>query len=185
MKIVKAANRYAKSLLDLSVEQGQLEQVFEDMQSVSETVSGSRDLQVMLNSPVIKPDQKAEVLAKVFGGQIGELTFKFIQLITDKGREGLLGGIAASYIIQYKAHKKVSQAEVISAAPLDAELRAKVEQMLQQLAPGMTELKETIDPEVIGGYILRVGDQMVDASVRTQLRELRREFTENLYIPGF
>lgn len=185
MKIVKAANRYAKSLLELAVEQGQIEQVYEDMQKVSETVSASRDLQVMLNSPIIKPDQKARVLAEVFGGKIGEMAFKFINLITDKGREGLLGGIAGAYIIQYKAFKNVSQAEVISAAPLSEESKKKIEEMLQKLAPGMAELKETIDPNVIGGYILKVGDQMLDASVSSQLRELRREFTENLYVPGF
>ncbi len=185
MRIGKAANRYAKSLLELSVEQDQLEQVYEDMTNVAQTVSESRDLRVMLNSPVIKPDLKAKVLDQIFAGNIGEMAHKFIKLITEKGRERLLGGIAAAYMIQYKAFKKVSQAEVISATPLDNEARKKVEEMLQKLAPGLAELKETINPELIGGYILKVGDQMIDASVSTQLRELRREFTENLYIPGF
>ena len=97
----------------------------------------------------------------------------------------MLGGIAHAFLFQYKAFKNISQAEVISSAPLDAETKAKVEEVLQKLAPGLSDLKETINPDLIGGYILKVGDQMIDASVSTQLRELRREFTENLYVPGF
>ncbi len=185
MKITKAANRYAKSLLDLSIEQNKVEEVFEDMSNLAKTVEGSRDLQVMLNSPVIKPDAKAKVLTLVFSGNVGEMTAKFIALITDKGRESLLGGIAHAYVIQYKIYKKVSQAEVISAAPLDAESRARIEAELQKLAPGLSDLTETVNPDLIGGYVIKVGDQMLDASVSTQLRELRREFTENLYVPGF
>ena len=185
MKITKAANRYAKSLLDLSIEQNKVEEVFEDMSNLAKTIEGSRDLRVMLNSPVIKPDAKAKVLTQIFSGNVGEMTAKFIALITNKGREALLGGIAHAFLFQYKAFKNISQAEVISSAPLDAETKAKVEELLQKLAPGLSDLKETINPDLIGGYILKVGDQMIDASVSTQLRELRREFTENLYVPGF
>lgn len=183
MRISKAANRYAKSLLDLSVEQGKLEEVYKDMDSVAKTLAGSRDLMVMLKSPVIKPESKSKVLTEVFSGNVGEMTFKFIALITEKGRESLLGGIASAFVLQYKAFKNISQAEVISAAPLDGESKTKVEALLQKLAPGLSELKESIDPELIGGFVIKVGDQMIDASVSTQLRELRREFTDNLYTP--
>lgn len=185
MKITKAATRYAKSLLDLSIERNEVEEVFEDMSNLAKTVDSSRDLRVMLSSPVIKPDTKSKVLTQVFSGHVGEMTSKFIALITDKGREYLLGGIAHAYVLQYKIYKKVSQAEVISATPLDAESKAKIEALVQKLAPGLSDLKETVNPDVIGGYMLKVGDQMIDASVSTQLRELRREFTENLYVPGF
>jgi len=185
MKITKAANRYAKSLLDLSIEKGNVEAVYEDMVSLAKTVAGSKDLQIMLNSPVIKPDAKAKVLTQVFSGNVSEITSKFITLIAEKGRESLLGGIASGFVLQYKAFKNVSQAEVVSAAPLDAESKSKVEAILQKLAPGLSDLTETIKPELLGGYIIKVGDQMVDASVSSQLRELRRELSENLYEPGF
>ncbi|MFK7755505.1 MAG: ATP synthase F1 subunit delta [Flavobacteriales bacterium] len=185
MKITKAANRYAKSLLDLSVEKGNVEEVYEDMSNLAKTVAGSKELRVMLNSPVIKPDSKAKVLTEVFSGQVSEMTSKFISLITEKGRESLLGGIANGFVLQYKAYKNVSQAEVVSAAPLDADSKAKVEAILQKLAPGLSDLTETINPELIGGYIIKVGDQMIDASVSSKLRELRRELSENLYVPGF
>ena len=78
MKITKAANRYAKSLLDLSIEQNKVEEVFEDMSNLAKTIEGSRDLRVMLNSPVIKPDAKAKVLTQIFSGNVGEMTAKFI-----------------------------------------------------------------------------------------------------------
>lgn len=185
MKFGKSANRYAKSLLDLSVEMGNLEEVYKDMVDIAKTVAGSQDLQTMLKSPVIKPDTKTKVLNQVFNGNVGELTSRFIALITNKGREALLGAIAHAFLFQYKAFKSISQAEVISSAPLDVETKAKVEEVLQKLAPGLSDLKETVNPDLIGGYVLKVGDQMVDASVSTQLRELRREFTENLYVPGF
>jgi len=185
MKNLKASNRYAKSLLGLAVERGQLEDVYKDMTDVSNTVEESRELQLLLQSPIIKPDTKSKVLSEIFSSNVGELTKAFINILTEKGREGLLGGISEAFIMQYKVHKNLAQAEVVSAAPLDAESKAKVEAIVAKIAEGEAEIKETVNPDLIGGFIVKVGDKMIDSSIASQLKELKREFTENQYIPGF
>lgn len=185
MKNLKASNRYAKSLLGLAVEKSQLEDVYKDMTDVSKIVGESKDLQVLLQSPIIKPDTKSKVLNEIFSSNVGELTNAFIKILTEKGREGLLGGISEAFIQQYKIHKNLAQAEVISAMPLDEETRAKVNAIVAKIANGEAEIKETINPDIIGGFIVKVGDTMIDSSVASQLKHLRREFTENQYIPGF
>jgi len=185
MKNFKACNRYAKSLIDLAVEKGVLETVYEDMNGISKTVSDSRELQLLLQSPIIKPDAKQNILKQVFQSKVSDLTNSFIAIITDKGREQLLGGIAEAFIQQYKSHNNLVQAEVISAAPLDAEANAQVQAILAKISTDTAEIIETIDPSILGGFILKVGDKMIDSSVASQLKELKREFTENQYIPGF
>ncbi len=185
MKNLKAANRYAKSLLGLADERGQLEDVYKDMTDVSKVVEESRDLRLLLQSPIIKPDTKSKVLNEIFSSNVGELTKVFISILTEKGRESLLGGIAKAFIMQYKLHKNLAQAEVISATALDAESMAQVKAIVAKIANSEAEIKETINPDLIGGFIVKVGDKMIDSSVASQLKELKREFTENQYIPGF
>jgi len=185
MKNIKAAKRYAKSLLDLAVETNKLEEVYKDMTDVSNTVKGSRELRLLLQSPIIKPDAKAKVLGEIFSSQVSDLTKSFINIVTEKGREGVLEGIGDAFILQYKAHKNLAIAEVITASPLDAETKVKVDEVIGKIANSEAEIKETVKPEIIGGFIVKVGDKMIDASVASKLKELKREFTENQYIPGF
>ena len=96
MKGIRIASRYAKSLLYLSLEKGKLDEVYADMQLVGATIDQSRDLELLLLSPVIKTDTKVKVLTLVFGSKIGEISNAFMTLLTNKGREGMLGEIAQS-----------------------------------------------------------------------------------------
>lgn len=186
MKGIRIATRYAKSLLILSLEKQQLDAVFADMQLVSQTIKGSRDLELLLLSPVIKPDTKNNVLNKLFGSQVNEVTSAFIRLLTNKGREGMLVEIASSFVDQVKEHKKMITAHVVSAASLDNDSRAQITALATKLAGGRkVELDENIDEELIGGFVLKVGDNRVDASVSGEIKSLRREFEKNLFLPGF
>ena len=98
----RVSYRYAKSLLDLALDKGQLEQVYEDMQLILSTIKGSRELLVLLESPIIKTDKKQDILKEVFGGKLGVITTAFIDIITRKRREAELDNVAESFIAQYK-----------------------------------------------------------------------------------
>jgi F-type H+-transporting ATPase subunit delta len=174
--------RYAKSLLDLSLEKGQLEQVREDMQLVLDTVRESKDLSLMLKSPVIKTDKKLEVLKAIFGGKIGVISSQFIDIITRKRREMELEGIADSFLSQYKAHKQILTAVITTASGLDKSLREKVLQIVKGSTNSEVELTEKVNKDLIGGFVLRVGDQQVDASILRQIKNLDRSFSENPYV---
>ena len=181
----RVSNRYAKSLLDLALEKGQLEQVREDMLLVFSTVRDSKELEIMLRSPVIKTDKKQEILKAIFGGKIGVITTEFIDIITRKRREGELEGIANAFLNQYKKHKQILTAVITTANGLDEKLRTQVTDIVKGAAGNQVELIEQINKDLIGGFVLRVGDNQVDASILRQIRNLDRSFSENPYVKEF
>ncbi|MEZ4798487.1 MAG: ATP synthase F1 subunit delta [Flavobacteriales bacterium] len=186
MKGPRIASRYAKSLLILCQEKNAVDAVLADMEMVGNTITGSRDLELLLLSPVIKTDTKVKVLDKVFGNHVGEITKAFMTLLTNKGRESMLSEIATSFVAQVKEFKNIVTAKVISAAPFDAETQNVVKALAEKLAAGKSiELEQKIDADLIGGFVLTVGDHQVDASVSGEIKNLRREFEKNPYVPEF
>jgi F-type H+-transporting ATPase subunit delta len=182
MTETRVSYRYAKSLLDLSLEKGQLEQVREDMQLVLDTIRENHELSLMLRSPVIKTDKKIEILKAIFGGKIGVISSEFIDIITRKRREMELEGIADSFLSQYKKHKQILTAVITTASGLDKSLREKVLAIVKGSTTSEVELTEKVNKDLIGGFVLRVGDQQVDASILRQIKNLDRSFSENPYI---
>ena len=183
MKQTKQAHRYAKALLSLSKETGQVTVVREDMKLIADAVKNSKDLELLLKSPVVKGDTKLRVLDKVFAGKIGELSQKYIHLITKKGREYNLGLIAEEFVHLSKVDEGIFQAKVISAVPFTDDVRNEILSIASKIHAGRFELEEKVDPSLIGGFILTVGDQMVDTSVKSQFRKMRQEFLDNPYVP--
>lgn len=185
MRETRVSYRYAKSLLDLAIEKGQLEQVREDMQLVRDTVHESRELEILLKSPVVKTDKKQDILKAIFGGKIGVITTEFIDIITRKRREAELEIIAESFLTQYRINKNIVPAVITSAAALDDTLRKQVLEIVRKMAGTEVELTEKIDTSLIGGFVLRVGDRQVDTSLIRQIRMLDRNFSENPFIKEF
>ena len=184
MKGIRIASRYAKSLLILSNEKNKTDEVYADMQLVATTITNSRDLELLLLSPIIKTDTKVKVIESIFASYIGEISKSFMVLLTNKGREGMLGEIAASYVAQVKEYRKVVMAQVTTAAPIDDQTRAEMHALASKLGTGDSiELVEKVDESLIGGFILKVGDNQVDASISGEIKNLRREFEKNPYVP--
>jgi len=181
----KVAKRYARSLLGLATELKQKDVAFTDMNLLAATIEESHDLEMLLASPVVRPDLKQSIMDKVFVGQLSELTTKFIKLIIDKGRESQLKYIASNYIAQYKKGKGINMATVRTASKLLPDAFAKIEALVKEQTGGEIELKEVVDPELIGGFVLRIGDQQLDTSILSELNDLRGEFDKNLYEKDF
>lgn len=182
----RVAARYVKSLLGLAVERGALEQVHADMQLFTDTVSRSRDLLLMLRSPIVRHEVKHRVLHQVFAGKVHELTFAIMNILTKKNREPLLPSIAREFHEAYNEYKGIGKAEVVTTVAMDASLRAEIDRMARELSHKKTvELHEKVDPELIGGFILNVGDQQVDASIKSRLKALKLKFNENPYVKHF
>jgi F-type H+-transporting ATPase subunit delta len=179
MKTSAAAARYAKSLLSLALEQGSLEKVKDDMAIVAKACHESHDLQVVLNSPVIKSDKKGAILQEIFGSQITDLSKKFIELLTNKSREALIPQIADEFVVLYNSHKGVITAIVTSANGLDENLRKKVMETIKNSVKSEVALIENVDNKLIGGFILSIGDKQIDASVARSLKNLKQEFSAN------
>lgn len=186
MKETRVASRYAKSLIGLAQEKGQLDAVSEDMVLVRKTVDENRELELLLESPIIKPDTKGKVLKAIFEGKVGEITQKFMSILVDKHREHLIDDVAEEVERQFLDLKKIVRAEVVSAIALTDEQRKEVLRVVSEI-DGRTDvqLTERIDKDIIGGLIIQVGDQRLDRSVSGRLEDYRHSFSKNQYIAEF
>lgn len=171
------ASRYAKSLLDLSIEKGQLEAVYADMLQVKEVCENSREFITFLKSPIIKSDKKVATLKAVFEGKFNTITSGFLTIVAVKRRESVIPQMATSFIEQYKLHKNILTALVTSANGLDAATKQKALELVKAQLNGEVELVEKIDNKIIGGFILTIGDKQLDKSVARQLSNLKKELT--------
>ena len=181
----RAAIRYAKSLIELSVEQNVLEAVKADMDLIHGACSESKDLVLLLESPVIKKDKKLSVLNAVFGGQISDLTNAFIKILTEKGRESLLDDISAAFEDQYLAHKNILRTIIKSVDGVNDAFKAKVSEMVKAAYQKEALIVEEVDKDLIGGFVLTVGDKQVDASISSKLAELEKQFSTNTYVKEY
>lgn len=179
----RATSRYVKSLLDLAIERKVVEEVHRDMRLFSETLSKSRALELLLQNPVIKHDKKLDILKGIFGGKVHGLTMAFFEIITRKNREAILASVAREFHNAYNDYKGIGKATVTTATAMDTKMRAEFEQLVRRYSDKkQIELVEIVDPELIGGFILNVGDRQVDASIKTKLKTLHVNFNQNPYI---
>ncbi|WP_324672629.1 ATP synthase F1 subunit delta [Hymenobacter sp. GOD-10R] len=175
----RAASRYAKSMLDLAQERGNIEQVKEDMDLFAKTLGQNRDLRLLLRNPIVKHDKKLAILRAIFGGKVSEVTEKFFTIITQHNRESALEWVATEFQSQYEALRGIQVAQVTTATPLNAILRHEVTKLVrEQTGHQSVTLNEKVDPELIGGFVLRVGDRQIDDSVRSRLNRLRNTLKE-------
>ncbi len=176
----RAAIRYARAILQKANENNTEAVVFGDMQSVYNTIEGSRELQSVLQSPVIKANDKKEALLKIFSGQ-SEITHSLINLLVENKRTSLLGKVAKSFVDLYNEQEGVKVATVTTAVPLSDELERKVMDKVKALTGSeKVTLQSEIDPEIIGGFILRMGDIQYNASIANQFGNLKREFSKSI-----
>ncbi len=172
-----ADNRYAKSLMDISIESGQLEAVRKDLKTIINTIENNRELLLMLESPVVKKDKKINVLTAIFGSKISKVSLSFLSLITNKNREAQLPAILKAFEEQYKVHNNIFTAVVTSANGLDQKTKDKVLDLVKSQLKGEVELIEKVDAKTIGGFVLRIGDKQIDRSVASDLSNLKKKLT--------
>ncbi|MBL7852533.1 MAG: ATP synthase F1 subunit delta [Cyclobacteriaceae bacterium] len=179
----RVASRYVKSLLGLAVEQGALEAVHRDMQLFSQVCKENRNFVAMLRSPVIRHENKRAILKKLFSGKVSDLTMAIINIVTQKNREPVLPAIASEFHNAYNAYKGIGKAFLTTTVPPDKDLLEIMQAISKKLANKQTiELETTVDSNLVGGFILNVGDRQIDASIRSKLRSLDLKFEENYFI---
>lgn len=174
----RAAIRYAKATLDLAKDQNTVEAVNNDMKLIAETVAKSEDLNEMLQSPVVRSEIKKKVLLEVFNNS-NTITVGLINTLIDNKRINILMEVASKYNQLYDQYRGSEIATVITAAPLTEGLKAKVLAKAKAITGKDIEVENIVDENIIGGFILRIGDIQYNASIANQLNKLKREFTLN------
>ncbi|MDO6434006.1 ATP synthase F1 subunit delta [Flavitalea sp. BT771] len=179
----RLAGRYAKSLIDLALEKGQLEEVYHDMLFLQQAFRSSKELVVMIKSPVIKADKKDKVLDAITAGKTSVITSTFTKLLLRKGREFFLPEIITAFIDQYKEYKGIHTVKLTTAIPVSEELKKsivdkiKADKHLKDI-----ELLTAVDESLIGGFVLEVGDELVDGSIAFDLKNIKKQFQNNDFI---
>jgi len=183
MKDTKAALRYAKAILNLAKDSKSESKVNDDMSLVAKTIAENKELDVMLHSPIIKGEDKRKVLDALFEGKVNNITLGLFHLLEDNKRMELLEVVAKKYTIIYDHLKHIEIAKVTTAVPLTKDIEKQVMAKIVEITGNKATLENTVNPNILGGFILRVGDVQYDASISNYLNELRKEFDHSDFIP--
>jgi F-type H+-transporting ATPase subunit delta len=179
----RLAARYAKSILDLAVERGQLDTVYNDMLLLRDICRVSPELVNVLRSPIIKTDKKRHILEAITTGKISPLTTAFNTLLMNKEREAYLPEIATAFIEQYKVHQGIQTVKLTTAVPISQEVKqAILDKVKTDRHVPLIELNTEVKEELIGGFVLEIGDELIDASIAFDLNKIRQQFENNDFI---
>jgi F-type H+-transporting ATPase subunit delta len=183
MSISRISSRYAKSLLDLAVEGNTTEQVMNDIQAFSKMLE-SRDLQLLLKSPIVSSGKKSDIFKALFEGKFSQLTMAFLNIILNKGREEFLPQIAEDFILQYKEAKGITDVKLTTAAKVPDALLDEIKSKLMDsdATSEKVEISTDVNPNLIGGFVVEIGDKLYDDSIAHKLNEIKKQFTSNNYI---
>lgn len=170
---MKAAIRYAKSLLQLAVERKELDAVSRDMILMDNTIKASRDLVLFLRSPIISKSQKLKALQELFGDKVSSTTNAFIEIIVRKGRESEIIDMVTAFRKLYNEHSGIVEVEITTAGELSAEQKGKLSTSLESRTGKKVILSERVDPAVRGGIRARIEDTVIDGTIQYKLEQLR------------
>lgn len=176
MKNTAAASRYATSLLDLVIEQKNIDSVSGDMKFLLEVYNNTEEFRHLIGSPVVGAEKKIAIFNRIFD-QFEDVSKSFLRLITKNGREGMLPEIAEAFEAKVKEYKGIFPVKLVSAAKLDDSVKGEIINRIQNAITGTAEITEEIDEKLIGGFIVKMGDMQVDASVQSQLDKLKQNLT--------
>lgn len=182
MSELRIASRYAKSLLELAAEKKALSAVMKDMSQFQAICEENRDFVVMLRNPVISHLKKLEILQKIFKGKVNKITLAMLDIIARKNRERFLPEIANEFKRQYNAHQGIVEASITTVVPLSKTLKKEFGDIVKKITGQEVELTERVNPDILGGFILKIGDRQIDDSINSRLKELKLKFNQNLYV---
>jgi len=179
MSELTVAARYAKSIIDLAQEQKALEAVNNDMAVFLRTLKANAQLTAVLSNPIISHQKKLGILTSLFEGKVNKVTLEFFKLMINKGRGNVLYATAHEFVNQYDILKHITQATVVSATPLSEANQAKLLAEVKAAVGGEVVLETKVNPSLIGGFVLTVGDRQVDTSIASNLKKLKKNFAQS------
>jgi len=179
MSEIKVAGRYAKSLIDLAVENNALQESYNDMVLFEKVVDETPELEAILKNPIVPLDKKTGILTGIFADKVSKLTIAFFKIVVNKGRSAILFATAKQFVQQYNLIKGIVTADVTTATALSAAAKEQIVAIVKrELNANEVIVNEKINGKLIGGFILKVGDKQFDASIASGLSKLKKEFAQ-------
>ena len=167
---------YGQALFDLSVEQNCVDSYANQVQVILQALDENPDLLAFLNHPQIDKEDKINVMENIFAGRVDDDITGFLVIVVKAGRQGAIGGILEYFMNEVKAYKHIGVADVTSAVELSDAQKAAVKQRLLETTDEVDyEMHYHVDPSLLGGMVIRIGDKVVDSSIKTKLELMSRD----------
>lgn len=172
----KISVRYSKALFQSAVEKKLLEKVYDDMLFIGD-ICRMEELKDVLSSPIITPSKKTAILHGVLEKNIEKITMSLVDLLIKNGRENYLPAVVRVFRDETLKFRGITPARLTTAIPVDEKTKKKISDLISSVFKTKVELTETIDPEIVGGFIIRINDNFIDASVKNKLRKIKKELS--------
>ena len=179
---IRLGDRYAKSIYDLAMERKEVEKVRQDFQLIDKVCGQNPDFRNLLASPIVNTGKKQTIISLIFKDKLSVLTENLVQIIVRKKREMYLPDIAQRYLDLYDRRNNITRGTIISATKLEAAQKQAIVDLVKQELKTDFQVVEKVDPELIGGFKLFVGDRLFDGSIASRLRDLQQQFLNNPYV---
>ena len=171
----RIARRYAKALFELAVESREIDSIEKDFEAISGILEQQDEFKAFLENPLINEHRKYQVVQELFKDKLDAITFNFVLMVTEKKRIELLPAIIEEFRHFILKHRNMVEGELVSAVSLDSEQADKIKTNIETLIGKSVLLKEDVDEEIIGGFVVKVEDLVIDNSIRYQLNKLREK----------
>lgn len=181
MNLSKISVRYAKAIFLLAKEKNLLEEVYKDFQLIHSSLLSSPEFRHVISSPVVKPKEKLALLENVYAKSINVITVDFLNLLVKKDREEYLIDIARNFEDLYRKEFNIKQVVVTTQTEISSAIGEKIAKIVADLYKSEVEIKNNTNDRMIGGVILRIDNQQLDLSVKTQLKEIKKQLKTTSY----
>lgn len=169
------ADRYAIAFMDLAQKQDLFDKFDSDLVLVKETVNANKDLKAFFEHPLIKSNDKKEIFERVFSEHVSVYTLNLMKLLIDKNRIFILAVLADHYKALLNKKRNISTAQIITAIEIDQETKNRVKEKLERILNKTIEVETKIDKEIIAGMIVKVGDKVIDGSIKTKFENMKKQ----------
>ncbi len=160
----------------MAVQHDTVERITADVRELLANIAASRELSLLFQSPVIKPELKKKVIGEIYRGKLNDLTLMFMEVVIDKRREQWIADMMNAYVVLYNELKGIVPVNVITATEMNEELEAEFKTMMQkEFGIDKMEMSKEVNREIIGGFILQFEDKRYDASVQNMLDQIRKD----------
>jgi F-type H+-transporting ATPase subunit delta len=175
----KISVRYSRALFESALEKKILDRVYSDMNYVGQ-ICALQEVRELLASPVIVPSKKKEILHGVFGKDLCGLTYSLLDMVIKNGRESFLPAITRVFRTDTMRYKGITETVFTTAVKVDDKVKEQIIRFVSSTFKTKVELKEMVDEDIIGGFILRIDDKYIDASIRNKLRKIEKELKSSV-----
>lgn len=172
--LASVATQYASAIMQLASDTNADKTVLENLRSVNHVISGNQELEVILRHPSVPAGEKKQLIISIFGGKVHELTLRLLEMLTDRRRLEILPYVEREFEKLWRERQNIVVGTLLYAEKPESRALQEIKEKLQKQLGKHIELTEQEDKSLIGGFVLRLGDQVIDGSLKGRLQSIEK-----------